>query len=311
MRILFMGTPDFAVPSLMRLVGDGHDICGVFTQPDKPRGRGMKISYSPVKIAAVRENIPVFQPVSLKDEAVRRLIEGLAPELVAVVAYGKLLPDYVLSYPKFGCVNVHASILPKYRGAAPIHWAVINGERETGVTTMHMASRLDAGDIIYVDKTEISPCDTVGSVHDRLMLMGAELLSKTVDAAANGTLPRIPQNDGDATFAPMITKETCRIDWTQSVARILNLIRGTNPWPTAWTKLDGVIIKIHSASLGEKVDGYARGAIIPDNSSGAVCAVCSGGEVIRITELQAQGGKRMSASDYLRGHGITDGKAFE
>ena len=215
MRILFMGTPDFAVPSLESLVAAGHTVCGVFTQPDKPRNRGMKLQAPPVKVCALAHNIPVYQPVKLRDGAALALIQELAPELIVVAAYGRILPDEILAAPPKGCINVHSSLLPNYRGAAPIHWAVLNGERETGVTIMHMAHDLDAGDIIAQAATPIDPDETVVALHDRLAVLGAELLVNVVADIAAGTATRTPQEHGKATLAPMLSRELSPMDWSR------------------------------------------------------------------------------------------------
>jgi methionyl-tRNA formyltransferase len=290
-----MGTPDFAVPSLERLVADGHDIPLVLTQPDKPRNRGMKLDKSPVKLFAEKRipNAAVFQPTSLRDPDAIARIRDAAPELIIVVAYGKLLPPEILELPKLGCVNIHGSLLPKYRGAAPIQRAVLAGERVTGVTSMYMAQALDAGDIIFKRETEIGERETSGELFTRLAQIGADVLSDTVAAIARGDAPRAPQIDDDASYAPPILREESPIDWRRTVSEILNHIRGMNPKPCATAqiinstaRISGEIFKIHAAE--------------PGRASG-ITVQCSDGE-ITITELQAPGGRRMSATDYLRGH---------
>lgn len=300
MRILFMGTPDFASVSLQKLYDGGYDVCGVFTQPDKPKNRGMKLVETPVKTLAKAYGTPVYQPVKMRDGTAMDIIRELQPELIVVVAYGRILPKEMLDYPKYGCINIHGSILPKYRGAAPIQWAVINGEKETGVTAMYLAEEMDAGDIIDIRKTEIKSRETAGELFDRLAVMGGELLCETVDKIASGTAKRTPQNQGDATYAPPLTKDMCAIDWTVSGDKIVNKIYGMIPAPVATAKLGGTIFKIFGAETVE-YDGKAMaGEIIAADKNGIIVASADG--AVRITELQAPGGKRMKAADYLRGH---------
>lgn len=304
MKILFMGTPDFAVPSLEKLIASGHEICGVFTQPDKPKNRGMKLLPPPVKVVALSHDIPVYQPVSVKDGQADEIISQLAPELIVVAAYGRILPNSILDYPKLGCINVHSSLLPKLRGAAPINWAVINGETETGVTIMHMAQELDAGDIIAQVRTPIDPDESVEAVHDRLAQLGGELLAETVAHIAEGTAQRVPQDAGLATYAPMLSRELSPIDWTQSAKAIHDKIRGLIPWPAASTDIiSGTTIKIYgSVNTGEPTD-LQPGQIVAAGKQG-IDVACGDSTVLRITQLQAPGGKRMAAADYLRGHPI-------
>ena len=305
MRILFMGTPDFAVPSLQALLDAGHDICGVFTQPDKPKNRGMKLQPPPVKVLAQEHEIPVYQPTSVKDGAALEIIQELAPELIVVAAYGRILPNSILEYPAKGCINVHSSLLPKFRGAAPIHWAVVSGETETGVTIMHMAQELDAGDIIDQIRTPIDPDESVESVHDRLAELGGKILVEVVEKIANGTATRTPQDSAQATYAPMLSRELSNIDWTQSAKAIHDKIRGLSPWPAASTNIisDTTIKIFGSVDLGETTSA-AAGTILAAGKQG-IDVACGDGKVLRITQLQAPGGKRMAAADYLRGHPIT------
>lgn len=303
MRIVFMGTPDFAVPSLKQLIQDGHEIAGVYTQPDKPKNRGMKLTPPPVKVVAQAHNLPVFQPKTLRDEDVQRELAELAPELVVVAAYGKLLPKAVLELPALGCINVHSSLLPKYRGAAPINWAILNGEQETGVTIMHMAEALDAGDIILQAATPIDQNESVEQLHDRLAEMGAELLSKAVTALAEGTAPRIPQDESQYTYAPMLSRELSPIDWSRSALEIHNQIRGLVPWPATTMELKGTKFKVFASLLtGETVE-QPGGTVLGADKKG-IRMVCGDGGVLCITEVQAPGKKRMKAVDYLRGHPI-------
>lgn len=305
MRILFMGTPDFAVPSLQALLDAGHDICGVFTQPDKPKNRGMKLQPPPVKVLAQEHEIPVYQPTSVKDGAALEIIQELAPELIVVAAYGRILPNSILEYPAKGCINVHSSLLPKFRGAAPIHWAVVSGETETGVTIMHMAQELDAGDIIDQIRTPIDPDESVEAVHDRLAELGGKILVEVVEQIANGTATRTPQDSAQATYAPMLSRELSNIDWTQPAKAIHDKIRGLSPWPAASTNIisDTTIKIFGSVDLGETTSA-AAGTILAAGKQG-IDVACGDGKVLRITQLQAPGGKRMAAADYLRGHPIT------
>ncbi len=304
MRVLFMGTPDFAVPCLEILIEEGHTVVGVVSQPDQPKGRGHKLQPPPVKARALEHGIPVFQPTKLKDGSFQEVLDETKPELIVVVAYGKILPKYILDYPKYGCVNVHASLLPKYRGAAPIQWSVINGEKVTGVTTMYMAEGLDTGDMIEKSETEIGRTETYGELHDRLSVMGAELLKKTVEKLENGTAEREVQKDEESCYAPMLNKETGHIDWSKSAEEILNLIRGTNPWPMAFSLYEDVPMKLIVATKGEKQDKNP-GKILSAEKSG-ICIACGDGSVL-VTELQMQGSKRMDVASYLNGHEIRVG----
>ena len=303
MRIVYMGTPQFAVPSVERLHSDGHDIAAVFTQPDKPKNRGMKVSFSPVKEFALEHGIPVYQPGTLKDAETPELLHNLRCDLIAVVAFGKLLPREILELPPQGCVNIHGSLLPKYRGAAPIQWAVLNGEKETGVTSMYMSEQLDAGDILLCKKTPIGEDETSGELHDRLSILGAELLSETVSAIESGAAVRIPQDHDEATFAPPLSKGMSPIDWTKSARAIKCQVRGLNPWPVATAQLQpGTVCKIFSADIREQTHGAAPGEIVAAGVHGIDIACLDG--IVTIRELQAPGGKRMAAADYLRGNPI-------
>ena len=305
MRVIFMGTPDFAVPSLQALLDRGDDICAVFTQPDKPKGRGHKLQPPPVKELALRHGLPVFQPDTLRDEAVQRSIAELEPDAIIVVAYGKLLPPSVLSAPRLGCINVHGSLLPKYRGAAPIQWAVINGEKTTGVTTMFMAEGMDTGDMLLKAETQIGPEETAGELFDRLKLIGAKLLTETLDKLERGELEPVPQDEAEATLAPMLKKEMSAIDWSEPAGRIHDRIRGLNPWPCAAAVLDGKRVKLLASQV---IDGKGEPGAA-HNIDGELAAACGQG-MLRITELQADTGKRMSGRDYLLGHPLTDGARF-
>lgn len=304
MRILFMGTPDFAVASLRRLVEDGHEICGVFTQPDKPKNRGMKLIPSPVKEYALMQNMTVYQPLKARDGAAMSIVEQLAPELIVVAAYGKILPEELLNYPKYGSINVHSSLLPKYRGAAPINWAILNGETETGVSIMYMAAALDAGDVIAQANTPIDPEEDAQTLTARLAELGAAALSETVTALAEGTATRTPQDESAFTYAPMLSRELSPIDWTRSAHAINCQIRGLIPWPAASTdSVTGETMKVfRSKESGEETTANP-GTILSADKRG-IAVACGDGKVLYLTEIQALGGKRMAAADYLRGHPI-------
>lgn len=304
MRILFMGTPDFAVPSLEALIQAGHTVCGVFTQPDKPKNRGMKLLPPPVKVCAQSHDIPVYQPTKLRDGTALALIQELAPELIVVAAYGRILPDDILAAPPVGCINVHSSLLPAYRGAAPINWAILNGEKETGVTIMHMAHDLDAGDIIAQTATPIGPDETAPELYDRLARLGAELLVKVVADLGAGTAVRTPQDGSSATLAPMLSKELSPMDWSRTAGQLHNQVRGLIPWPAAVTTLSGNRCKVFSATILTGRTGAAPGTILRADKTGIEVA-CGDGTILRIDELQPDGGRRMKAADYLRGHAIT------
>ena len=303
MRVVFMGTPDFAAASLKKLIDEKYDIAAVFTQPDKPRDRGMKLSYSPVKALALENGIPVYQPVKLRDGTATELIKSLEPDILVVVAYGRILPDDMLEVPKYGAINVHASLLPKYRGAAPIQWAVLNGDKTTGVSTMYLASEMDTGDIIYTAETEIGEFETSGELFDRLMLMGAELLDKTLRDIGAGTAPRTPQDHGKASYVKMLDKSLSPTDWAKTPREIVKHIYGLQPWPVATAELDGRQFKIYSAEYTQTKTQKAPGSIVSAGKKGIEVA-CLDGETVLITELQAAGKKRMKASDYLLGHPI-------
>jgi len=303
MRIVFMGTPDFAAASLKKLIDEKYDIAAIFTQPDKPRDRGMKLSYSPVKELALENNIPVYQPTKLRDGTATELIKSLRPDILVVVAYGRILPDDMLEVPKYGAINVHASLLPKYRGAAPIQWAVLNGDKITGVTTMYLASEMDTGDIIYTSETEIGEFETSGELFDRLMVMGAELLDRTLRDIEAGTAPRTPQDHSKASYVKMLDKSLSPIEWAKTPREIIKQIYGLQPWPVATAELDGKVFKIYSAEYTQNKTVKAPGSVVSAGKKGIEIA-CLGGETLLITELQAAGKKRMKASDYLLGHPI-------
>lgn len=305
MRIVFMGTPDFAVPSLEALLAAGHEVCGVFTQPDKPKNRGMKLLPPPVKVAAQSHDIPVFQPTQLRDGSALDELRTLAPELIVVAAYGRILPQEILDLPPKGCINVHSSLLPRYRGAAPINWAVVNGDKETGVTIMKVAPELDAGDILGQVSTPIDPEETVETVHDRLAGLGGELLVKVVEEIAAGTVQAVPQDPELVTYAPMLSRALAPIDWSQSANAIHNRVRGLVPWPATSTDVfSKEPVKVFAvAETGERT-GKAPGTVLAARPEG-IDVACGDGMVLRILELQAPGSRRMAAADYLRGHPIT------
>ena len=303
MRIVFMGTPDFAAASLKKLLDEKRDVVGVFTQPDKPKGRGMELTASPVKQLALEHGIPVFQPVKMRDGTALEQIKQLRPDILVVVAYGRILPDDILAVPKFGAINVHGSLLPKYRGAAPIQWAVLNGDRITGVTTMYLAHDMDAGDVIYKAETEIGEYETAGELFDRLMQMGAELLIKTLDDIERGTAPRKPQDHSQASYVGMLDKSICPIDWDKPPRMVLKHIYGLQPWPVATAEIDGTTYRIFGADYTHRKCSAAPGTVVGTGADGIeIC--CAGGETLMITELQAPGKKRMKAADFLRGHSI-------
>ena len=296
-----MGTPDFASASLDALLKNGYDVAGVFTQPDKAKGRGMEVSFSPVKTLALEHEIPVFQPEKMRDGTALSILQSLQPDLVVVVAYGRILPDDLLAVPPLGTINVHGSLLPRYRGAAPIQWSVLNGDEKTGVTTMYLASAMDAGDIIFSEETEIGEYETSGELYDRLKLLGAELLIKTVRAIEAGCAPRIPQDDSKATYVTMLDKSLCPLDYSKPARAVVKWIYGLQPWPVATAELGGVTLKIFSALLTHRRTDLAPGSVVSAGKDGIEIA-CGDGETVLLTEVQASGKKRMRAEDYLRGH---------
>ncbi len=303
MRVVFMGTPDFAAESLKKLIDEKYNVVGVFTQPDKPKGRGMNLCASPVKQLACENGIPVYQPEKMKDGTALGIMRSLEPDIVVVVAFGRILPDDILAVPSLGCINVHASLLPKYRGSAPIQWAIMNGDMYTGVSTMYLASELDAGDIIYTQKTEIGEFETSGELFERLMVMGAELLHKTLVSIADGTAPRIPQDASQATFTKQLDKSFSPINWTRTPREIVKQICALQPWPVATAEISGAVVKVFGAEYTHNSTNKAPGTIVYAGKEGIEFA-CGGGETLMITQLQAAGKKRMRASDYLLGHPI-------
>ena len=303
MRIVFMGTPDIAATCLKKLISDGFDIVGVYTQPDRPKGRGMKMVYSDVKQVALEHGLPVFQPENFREEETVEQLRALQPDVCAVVAYGRILPQKVLDIPAKGCINIHASILPQYRGSAPYQWAVLDGLTETGVTAQFMALEMDAGDIIDVAKTPIGENETAGEVLDKLALLGADLLSDTLRRVEAGDVTRTPQDPAGISFAPMLDKSMCPIDWTKSAQQIHNQVRGLHPWPVATAEIAGTFFKIHQTVLVSGTTEKLPGTPVLLTKTGLQVA-CGDATVIEIRQLQAQGGKRMAAPDYFRGHRI-------
>ena len=298
MRVVFMGTPDIAATCLQKILADGFDVVGVYTQPDRPKGRGMKLVASPVKEVAVAVGIPVFQPENFREEETVEQLRALQPDICAVVAYGRILPQKVLDVPKYGCINIHASLLPKYRGSAPYQWAVLDGLTETGVTAMYLTREMDAGDIIDVSKTPIGENETAGELLDHLAVLGAELLSRTLTRFESGKVPATPQDAAGVSYAPMLDKSMCPIDWTKTAQQVHNHVRGLHPWPVATMELQGKTFKVHATRV---VEGSGKPGEILGLTKTGLCIACGEGAV-EIISLQAEGGKRMAAPDYFRGH---------
>ncbi|MGM9661158.1 MAG: methionyl-tRNA formyltransferase [Faecousia sp.] len=303
MRVVFMGTPDIAATCLKQILADGFEVVGVYTQPDRPKGRGMKLVASPVKEVALSAGIPVFQPENFREEETVEQLRALKPDVCAVVAYGRILPQKVLDVPTFGCINIHASVLPKYRGSAPYQWAVLDGLAETGVTAMYLCREMDAGDVIDVSKTPIGENETAGELLDRLAVLGADLLSKTLTRfAREGKVLAVPQNPEEVSYAPMLDKTMCPIDWNQTAVQVHNHVRGLHPWPVATMVLQGKTFKVHDTRV---VSGSGTpGQILGLTKTGLVIACGEG--AVEITSLQAEGGKRMAAPDYFRGHPLAN-----
>ena len=322
MRIVFMGTPDFSVPALKALVEAGHQVIAVVTQPDKPKGRGKEVQMTPVKIQAMEYGIPVYQPAKVREASFVEVLKGLEADAYVVIAFGQILPKAVLELPKYGCINIHASLLPKYRGAAPIQWCVIDGERETGITTMMMDVGLDTGDMLEKAVIPIEEKETGGSLHDKLSMAGGDLILSTLKKLEEGTLVRTPQTDEGTCYAKMLTKSLGDIDWNQDAVSIERLIRGLNPWPSAYTMWNGKTIKIWAADViagREAADflsesgvpaetGTAPGTVVCSDKRGLV--VCTGGGLLSIRELQMEGKKRMDTPAFLRGYPIPAGDVF-
>ena len=303
MRVVFMGTPDFAVAVLRKLVEDRWEVVAAYTQPDKPKNRGMKLVPTPVKEFAITQNIPVFQPESCREEAVLDQLRGLEPDVIVVAAYGKLLPQALLEIPKIAIINVHSSLLPQYRGAAPINWAILNGDTETGVTIQYMASELDAGDILLTKKTPIGPQENAAQLYDRLAVLGGEAASEALSLLERGEAPRAPQAYGPQyQYASMLSREMSPLDWYKPAQTLVNQVRGLIPWPCATTDVAGVRWKVFAAHAGDSTEKMP-GTILSAGKDG-IAVACGDGRAFVITELQADGGRRMAAADYLRGHPV-------
>ncbi len=304
MDIVFMGTPEFAVPCLERLIKDGHNVKGVFTQPDKPKGRGHKMQFPPVKECAVNAGIDVYQPLKMRDGEALSIIKELNPELIIVVAYGKILPQDILDFPKYGCINMHASVLPSYRGAAPIQWCVLNGEKVSGVTAMQMDAGLDTGDMLLTKTVEIGENDTAGDLHDRLSVLGADVMAETIELILSDFLKPEKQNDAESNYAPMLTKELCPIDWNETSDKVHNKVRGLSPWPVATARLNDKTVKIHKTLVYENRNGQP-GEVIESDKKLIIC--CGNSTAVEIVTLQLEGKKAMNADDFLRGNPIPKG----
>lgn len=310
MNIVFMGTPDFAVPSLEYLIKDGHNILCTITQPDRPKGRGNKVAFSPVKEKALEFNIPVIQPISIKkDFDVIQNLSNLKPDIIIVVAFGQILPAEVLSIPEYGCINVHASLLPDFRGAAPINWAIINGRQETGVTTMFMDAGLDTGDMLMRKSISIGDNETAGELHDRLKIIGAEILNMTLQSLKKGSLTRDRQDSSKSSYAPMLNKDSGRINWSNKSQSIKNLVRGTSPWPVAYSLLAGSKIKIWTVDVDQILTKSGQhGGVFKIDKQGIHVYTGDGGIIIK--EVQPENGKRIDAFSYTLGHPISDNSVF-
>lgn len=308
MNVIFMGTPDFAVPCLERLISDGEKVVGVFTQPDKPQGRKQVLTAPPVKLCAEKNGIPVFQPKSMRNGEALEIINSLNADLIVVTAYGKILPKEILESTKYGCINVHASLLPKYRGSAPIQWCVINGETETGVTSMQMDEGLDTGDMLLKSTIKIGENETAGELYERLKVLGGEVLSETLLLLKQNKLNPIKQNEDEATIITMLDKSLSPIDWNKSAKEIHNKVRGLNPWPVATFMCEENRIKLYMAKVCGKSNAKA-GEVVESEKS--LVVACGDGNSLEILELQAEGKKRMSALDYLQGHKILIGTVLK
>lgn len=308
MKIVFMGTPDFAGEALRALLESKHQVLAVFTQPDKPKGRGNKLSYPPVKEIALDKGLPVYQPARIRDEESLSLIKNLSPDLIVVAAYGKILPKELLNIPKFGCINIHASILPKYRGSAPIHWAIINNEKETGITIMQMDEGMDTGDILLVDKIEISEDENTGDLFQKLAILGGKLLLEALNKLEKDGIVPLKQNNDEATYAPMLKKEDELLNWNMSALDLHNKIRGMNPWPGVYTFFRGERLKIQRSLLidEKKGTGYTPGEIIDITSEGIYIATLKG--IIALVTVQPAGKKQLDSKDFVNGYKVIKGE---
>jgi len=310
MKIMFMGTPEISATCLKKLIDDGHNVTSVISREDKPRGRKMIMTPTVVKTLAMENNIPVYTPKTLRDEEFDTLLKDISPDLIVVVAYGKILPKSVIDFPKYGCINLHVSLLPKYRGAAPMQRAIMEGESETGVTVMYMDEGLDTGDIIAVSKFEIGPTDDFEAIHDRSAEIGSELLSKTIYEIEKGKIERIKQDDAFATYAKKVEKEDCKLDFTLSAKKLDFIIRGVTPIPGAFVYHNGKMLKINKATPIDKKGEVGRVYALDDRGEGAISVGCGDGSLI-ITSVIPEGKGKMSAGDYIRGRKIAIGDIFE
>ena len=309
MKVIFMGTPDFAVPTLSGLINSEHEVIAVVTQPDKPKGRGKKIAQTPVKEIAIENNLAVYQPEKVRDEGFIDIIKSLNPDVIVVIAFGQILPKSLLDIPKYGCINVHASLLPKYRGAAPIQWAVINGEEKTGITTMFMDVGLDTGDMLLKEEIIIADDETGGSLHDKLSIIGGRLLLKTLDGLESNSINREKQNNNESSYAAILDKNLGNIDWNKSPKEIECLIRGLNPWPSAFSYLNGSLIKIWKAEIVNVDNEVVPGTIVSIIKNKGFIVKCKENGLL-ITELQIQGKNRMDTGAFMRGHIVEEGMIF-
>ncbi len=302
MRVLFMGTPDIATGCLQKLIDEKYEIIGVVTQPDKPQNRGKKLGMPPVKELALKYDIPVYQPLKAREYGFVETLKELNPDIIVVVAFGQILPKSILDIPKFGCINVHVSLLPKYRGAAPINWVIINGEQKTGVTTMYMDEGLDTGDMILTEEFDLNDEITAGELHDKMRDIGADVLIKTLNQIENGTAPRIPQNHEEFTYAPIMNKSLGKVDWSKSAREIHNLIRGVNPWPSAYTTYKDSTMKIWKTEVLNENSDKEPGTILEVDKDGM--KVSTKDDVILVKEIQMPGKKRVLVSEYIKGNSI-------
>lgn len=305
MNIVYMGTPEFAVLPLKKIIDSRYNVIGVFTQPDKPKGRGYVLTPPPVKECALKYNIHVYQPKSMKDGEALKILKELSPDIIIVAAYGKILPKEILELPKYGCLNIHASLLPKYRGAGPIQWCIINGEKKSGVTIMQMAEGLDTGDMLLKAETEIGENETADELHDRLSAISSEIIIDALEKLEKGLLKPEKQDDSISSYAPMLTKKLCPIDWNKSAREIHNQVRGLNSWPVAVASVNGKKVKIYSTRVSEKNGNI--GSVISINPLTVACGIGS----VEIYELQPEGKKRMKSDDFIRGYRINKNTVFE
>lgn len=308
MKMIFMGTPDFSVPALKALAEQGHQVIAVVTQPDKPKGRGKAVQMTPVKEAALELNIPVYQPVKVREEGFLQQIEAMEPEVIVVAAFGQILPQRLLDIPKYGCINIHASLLPKYRGAAPIQWVIIDGEKETGITTMQMNAGLDTGDMLEKAVVPIDPEETGGSLHDKLSTAGGKLILSTLDKLEKGQLVPVPQTEENTCYAKMLDKALGKIDWNQDAQRIERLIRGLNPWPSAYTGLEGKTLKLWQAKVVEEDYPGQPGQVVKAGKNELL--IKTGKGTLSVLSLQLEGKKRMDTGAFLRGYPVSEGTIF-